>query len=169
MATNFIRSILVGATALVVLAGCGAGGPATAPTATTAPRPSPTADLPQLKVDFEVLNHQEHDDLTSATATNMFQAQTLESATEALRIARDAYLAFDTGLQHLTFPTSMNGDVAAALHRDAQVEADYLSSIMSPTDVAQMQAAIAPASQILAGLATDTLRSDLGLPPAAQY
>lgn len=116
-----------------------------------------------------MLNHQEHDDLTNATATNMFQAQTVENATEALRIARDAYLAFDTGLQHLMFPTSMTGDVTAALRADAQVEADYLSSIMTPTDVAQMQAAIAPTSQILAGMATDTLRSDLGLPPAAQY
>jgi hypothetical protein len=44
-----------------------------------------------------------------------------------------------------------------------------MGSITTLTDVTLMQAAIAPTSQILAGLATDTLRSDLGLPPTAQY
>lgn len=126
--------------AIIGLAGCGSAGAPSAHTSaatTTAPTRAPV-DLPQLRVDFEVLNHQEHDDLTNATATNMFQAQTLENATQALRVARDGYLAFDTGLQHLIFPTSMSGDVTAALRADAQVEADYLSSIMAPTDVAQM-------------------------------
>jgi hypothetical protein len=86
----------------------------------------------------------------------------------ALRLAY-ASRRVSTDLQHLTFPTSMKSDVSAALLRDGQVEADYMGSITTLTDVTLMQAAIAPTSQILAGLATDTLRSDLGLPPTAQY
>jgi hypothetical protein len=38
---------------------------------------------------------------------------------------------------------------------------------MPDLSVAQMQAAIAPTSQILAGLATNTLRRGLGLPPTS--
>jgi hypothetical protein len=170
-----VRNALIGLAAagcaILGLAGCGAAGGTTTAntsTATKAPTPSPTADLPQLKVDFEVLDHQEHDALTSATATNMFQAQTLTNARAAVFAARDAYRAFDLGLQQLNFPTSMSADVAAQLHADAQVVADYNASLDMPDlSVAQMQAAIAPTSQILAGLATNTLRSDLGLPPTS--
>jgi hypothetical protein len=122
-----------------------------------------------LKVSFEVLNHQLTDALGAATATNLFQAQTLTNARAAVFAARDAYRAFDLGLQQLNFPTSMSADVAAQLHADAQVVADYNASLdmMPDPSVAQMQAAIAPTSQILAGLATNTLRSDLGLPPTS--
>ena len=65
--------------------------------------------------------------LALAGASQQLQAATtLDQAKAAITTALNAYLAFDSGLQHLSLPSSMSADVTSQLHADSLVEADYL-------------------------------------------
>jgi hypothetical protein len=91
-----MKTTLIGLAAAVCailgLAGCGSGATTTANSTTVTKAPTPTADLPQLKVSFEVLNQQLTNALGAASASTAFQAQTLSNAKAAVFASRDAYL-----------------------------------------------------------------------------
>ena len=160
------------AACLLLVAACGGTAPtlptATPPASASPSPPGPTAVALQAEAQtFAALNTTANAALTAASA-QLQAATTLDQAKAAVARALSAYLAFDTGVQHLVLPTSMSADVTTQLHADAQVEADYQNA-GSDTSLSQMQSTLSTVVQDsnTAGAATIVLRRDLGLPPTS--
>jgi hypothetical protein len=170
MRTGLIGLVAAGC-AILGMAGCGSTSPTTTNTTTTAAATSApanaTPDVAQLATAFAALNTTANSAL-SASSAQLQTATTVDQAKPLVGAALNAYLAFDSGLQHLGLPASMSADATAQLHADSQVEADYQNAL-ADTNLFQMQTTLATVNQDsnAAGAATITLRRDLGLPPTS--
>jgi len=122
------RLIAAACLTCVVLTACGsgsAGPPSPAPVGSSSPAAvTPTLSLPQLAQAFAALNATANTALTAASQ-HLQAAATIDQAKAAVASALAAYLAFDSGLQSLNLPASLQADVTSQFHADSKVEADY--------------------------------------------
>lgn len=132
----------------MVLTACGGGsaGPSSpaqvgysSPAAAT-----PTPTLPQLAQAFAAINATANTGLTAASQ-QLQAAATIDQAKAAVASALAAYLAFDSGLQSLNLPASLQADVTSQFHADSKVEADYQNA-ETDTSLGQMQATLSTVS-----------------------
>lgn len=166
-----MRRIAAAYLSCVVLTACGGGSvssPSTAPVGSSSPAPAtPTTSLPQLAQAFAAINVTANAALTAASK-QLQAATTIDQAKAAVSSALAAYLAFDSGLQGLHLPASLQADVTSQFHADSKVEADYQNAETDPS-FGQMQATLSTVGDDsnTAGAATIVLRRDLGLPPTS--
>ncbi len=156
----------------VVLTACGggsAGSPSPAAVGSSSPAAvTATPTFPQLAQAFAAINVTANTSLTAASQ-QLQAAATIDQVKGAVAAAAlAAYLAFDSGLQGLHLPASLQADVTTQFHADSKVEADYQNA-ETDASLSQMQATLSTVGDDsnTAGAATIVLRRDLGLPPTS--